>query len=231
MGGRVRGKYLASVDILDTSNDTVLEGPSMKVPRSYCASAVIGHRIFVVGGCGERLVEYLEFASLCDKDETKEKERDSSTILSALSSSGWTTRSDWMLFAPRFTCTMVAMGSCLVLAGLGSRTVDVLDTCRNRWWTLPPLGHCRNGWNHRNGCRMVAVAKQKVAVIGGTGIRGHRNDSCATLPLILDDRHSWCFGQLCEQHPNEWWWYHQCLAAATLTLSSSPSTTRRVSDP
>ena len=165
MGGKVRGTYLASVDILDTNNDTVLEGPSMKVPRSYCASAVIGHRIFVVGGCGERLVEYLEFASPGSDD---------STILSALSSSsGWTTRSDWMLFAPRFTCTMVAVGSCLVLAGSGSRTVDVLDTCRNRWWTLPPLGHCRNGWNHRNGCRMVAVANQKVAVIGGTGIRGH----------------------------------------------------------
>ena len=45
---------LSTVDIIDTaapSNYTVIVGPSMTVARCGCASAVIGNRILVVGGC------------------------------------------------------------------------------------------------------------------------------------------------------------------------------------
>ena len=53
MGGWDGRQRLSSVDIIDTRNHTVTVGPSMTVPRRFCTSAVIGHRIFDVGGHGE----------------------------------------------------------------------------------------------------------------------------------------------------------------------------------
>ena len=43
-------RYLSAVDIIDTNNHIVTPGPSMTVNRQFCASAVVDHRIFVVGG-------------------------------------------------------------------------------------------------------------------------------------------------------------------------------------
>ena len=187
MGG-CNGHYLSSVDIIDTRNHTVTEGPSMTIPRSFCACAVIGHRIFVVGGRnGDNeldSVEYLGFA--------EERKDDSlSTIISF--SSAWTTHSELVLSNPRAYCAMVAVGSCLVVVGgWGDSTVEVLDTNRNRVWNLPPFVV------YRSSCSMVAVAN-KVAVIGGWC-----NPSCATFPLM--DKNTWCFRRLCEQQSNGW--YH-----------------------
>ena len=193
MGG-YNSRYLSSVDIVDTSNGTVIAGPSMTVPRVWCASAVIGHRIFVAGGYKEHgnleSVEYLDFARPCENEKT-EKETGSSVITF---SSSWITHSDLLLSVARHSCAAVAMGSCLVVTGGSSPTVDVLDTRRNRICNLPPVG---NGL-HSGGCSLVNVANQ-VAVIGGFG-----NPSCATFPLM--DKNSWCFRQLCEQQPNGW--YH-----------------------
>ena len=120
------GTRLSSVDVIDTRNHTVTTGPSMKVPRSSCVSAVVGNRIFVVGGCNEQgyldSVEYLEFA----KDVSF--------------SSVWTTHSDLVLSNTRGASAMAAVGSCLVVAGgRGNGTVEVLDTHRNRVWNLPPF--------------------------------------------------------------------------------------------
>ena len=191
MGGYNDGRSLSSVDIIDTRNHTVTAGPSMTVPRQWCASAVIGHRIFVVGGRNVHgdldSVEYMDFATPCDNDETKKET--CSTFISL--SSTWITHSALVLSEPRAYCAMVAVGSCLVVAG-GWRnlTVEVLDTHRNRVWSLPSFV------NHRNGCSMVTVANQ-VAVIGG-----ELNPTCQTLPLL--DKNSWCFGRLCEQQPNGW---------------------------
>ena len=181
---------LSPVDIINTNNHTVTEGPSMTVPRKWCASAVIGHRIFVVGGWNgnEYLdsVEYLDYATPFDNDET-EKEI-GSTFMSF--SSTWITQSELRLSNARSCYAMVAVGSCLVVTGGYESSVEVLDTHHNCMWNLPPFV------NHRNGCSMVTVANQ-VAVIGGL-----RNPSCATLPLL--DRNSWCFRRLCEQQPNGW---------------------------
>ena len=190
MGG-YNDRYLSSVDIIDTNNHTVTAGPSMTVPRQLCGSAVIGHRIFVVGGWNgnEYLdsVEYLDYATPFDNDET-EKEI-GSTLISF--SPTWTTHSDLVLSNARTSCAMVAVGSCLVVAGgWGNSTVEVLDTHFNRVWNLPPFG------NHRDGCNMVTA--NQVAVIGGV-----YNFTCATLPLM--DRNSWCFRRLCDQHPNGWY--------------------------
>ena len=189
MGG-LRGKILSSVDILDTSSRTISGGPSMNFPRACSASAVIGHRIFVVGGFYADSVEYLEFAKTCENEETKAE-----TVAKVIPfSSNWMTHSDPVLSRPR-ACAVVAVGSCLVVAGglpAGNSTVEVLDTHRNRVWNLPQVG------DDRYGCTMVTVANQ-IAVISG-----RRNPSCATVPLM--DKHTWCFRRLCEQ-PNEW--FHQ----------------------
>ena len=195
IGGYDGSRTLSSVDIIDTRNHTVTEGPSMNVPRFCCASAVIGHRIFVVGGHNDEhgclyTVEYLDYATPCDNDETKKET--GSTFISF--SPTWITHSELRLSNSRGSCAMVAVGSCLVVAGggWGNSTVEVLDTNRNRVWNLPSLG------NDRFDCTMVAVANQ-VAVIGGW-----ENPSCTTLPLL--DRNSWCFRRLCEQQSNGW--YH-----------------------
>ena len=183
--------HLSSVDIIDTDNQIVTAGPRMTVPRSYCASAVIGHRIFVVAGENAggnlHLVEYLDFGKPCAKDKTEK------VTASTIMSSTWTTLSGLVLSDLRYDCAVVAVGSCLVVAGGAwvNSTVEVLDTRRNRVWNLPPV-------NLPRGCSMVTAANQ-VAVIGGW-----HNPSCATLPLM--DRNSWCFRRLCEQQWNGW--YH-----------------------
>ena len=209
MGG-FNSRYLSSVDIIDTSNHIVTAGPSMTVPRACCASVIIGHRIFVVGGWNERgnldSVEYLDYATPLDSDGTKKET--GSTFISF--SSTWITHPDLVLSNPRDSCAMVAVGSCLVVAGeRGNPTVDVLDTNRNRVWNLSPFG---NDHNRREGCSMVTVANQ-VAVIGGW-----RNPTCVTLPLM--DRNSWCFRRLCEQQSNGW--YHSLKGIGIRDADISP---------
>ena len=183
--------YLSSVDIIDTSNHTVTAGPSMAVPRLLCANAVIGCRIFVVGGRNEHgyvdSVEYLDGTTPCDSDET-EKET-GSTFISF--SPTWTTHSELMLSNGRSSCAVVTVGSCLVVVGgRGNLRVEVFDTHHNRVWNLPPFG------NHREDCSTVTVAN-KVAVISGWG-----SPTCATLPLL--DKHTWCFRRLYEQQIDRW---------------------------
>ena len=186
MGGWDGGPNFPSVDILDTSDHTVIAGPNMNFPRIWCASAVVGHRIFVVGGStANTLVEYLDFGKPSDNEEGQDN---LSTFISSLS--GWTTHSDLVLSASGDSCARVTVGSCLVVAGRRNRTLEVLDTQHNRVWNLPPFE------NSREGCSMVTVGNQ-VAVIGG-----RRNLSCATLRLM--DKNTWCFRQLCAQPQIEW---------------------------
>ena len=183
MGGWNRGT-LWSVDIIDTNNHTVIAGPSMTVPRQLCVSAVIGNRIFVVGGCNEDgnldSVEYLDFARPCDHEKTN---KDTATTLIPFSST-WITHSHLVLSNARSSCAVVAMGSCLVVAGgRGNSTVEVLDTHRNRVWNLSLLG------NGREGCSLVTIANQ-ITMIGGC-----ENRTSATFSLV--DKHTWCFRRLC----------------------------------
>ena len=188
MGGCDGGQRLSSVDIIDTNNHTVIAGPNMNVPRQWCACAVVGHRIFVVGGIAERSVEYLDYATPCANEERNDT---LPTFISSLS--GWTTHSDLVLSGSRDFGAVVSVGSCLVVAGgRGNSTVEILDTHHNRMWNLPPF---HNGISNE-GCSMVAVANQ-VAIIGGWN-----SPSCATLRLM--DKNTWCFRQLCEKQPNGW---------------------------
>ena len=190
MGGYNDG-CLSSVEIIDIRNHTVTAGPSMTVPRQWCASAVIGDRIFVVGGHSSNehghvldSVEYMDFA----------EEREIDTLSTVISfSSSWITHSDLVLPNPRAYCAMVAVGSCLIVAGGSRRTVQVLDTHRNRVWNLPSFGNCRYF------CSMVTVTNQ-VAVISGCD-----NPTCATVPLM--DKNSWCFRRLTQSSG----WYHSLI--------------------
>ena len=208
MGG-YRNCWLSLVDIIDTRNHTVIEGPSMTVPRSYFGSAVVGHRIFVVGGRNEHgnldSMASLDYATPCENDATKKET--GSTFISF--SSTWITHSELRLSNARSPCAVVAMGSCLVVVGRPRRTVEVLDTHRNRVWNLPPFS------NYRNGCSMVTVANH-VAVIGE-----YHNPTCATLPLL--DRNSWCFRRLCEQQSNGW--YHSLEGMGIRDANISPFST------
>ena len=109
----------------------------MKVPRLYYASAVVGHRIFVGGGREEESVEYLEFAKTCGENKKTKAKKDDKVISF---SSTWRTHSDMVISDTRASsCAVVAMGSCLVVAGRTRRTVEVLDTNRNLLWNVPSL--------------------------------------------------------------------------------------------
>ena len=211
LGGASSNRYLSSVDFLDTRNHIITAGPSMTAPRQYCASAVIGHRILVVGGWNERgnldAVEYLDLARPCGTERTKE---DSANTFISFSPT-WTTHSELLSIA-RSSCAMVAVGSCLVVAGgWRNSTVQVLDTHHNRVWSLPSFV------NHRNGCSMVTVANQ-VAVIGG-----ELNPTCQTLPLL--DKNSWCFGRLCEQQPNGWFQFRDGMDIRHIHISPFSTST------
>ena len=182
---------------LDTSNHTVMEGPSMNVPRVWCASAVIGHRIFVVGGCEDGVddvldsVEYWNFEKPCDKGDTKEETASTtnSTVMSSLSS--WTTHSELVLSVPSTLNGAVAVGSCLLVLGIYSDTqesyiIQVLNTShRHHAWNLP--------YTENNGFSSTLVRiDTKVAVISEFG-----NPGCVTLSIV--DKNSWCFRRLLEQ--------------------------------
>ena len=206
MGGR-SNRYWSSVDIVDTSNHTLIEGPSMTVPRSYFDSAVVGHRIFVVGGRNDDnvldSVEYLDFA--------EERKDDSLTTVISFSSA-WTTHSELVLSNPRAFCAMVAVGSCLVVAGgRGNLSLEVWDTLRNRVWNLRRLQEQR--WC----CSMVTVANQ-VAVIGGLD-----NRTCATFPLM--DKNTWCFRRLYEQPQNEWYQFREGMGIRDADISRFSTST------
>ena len=198
------------VDIIDTSNHTVIAGPGMTVPRVWCSSAVIGHRIFVVGGYNDDgildTVEILDFAKPCNNEERNDT---LSTFISSLS--GFKTHSDLVLSNPRHSCAVAAVGSCLVVTE-NKRTVEVLDTHRNCVWNLPQFEY------NRSACSSVTLADQ-VAVISGL-----RNPSCATLSLV--DRNTWCFRRLCEQPWNVRYHCHERsgngdVNATSSTISSS----------
>ena len=184
MGGYSWGQYLklSSVDIVDTSYHTVIAGPSMAVPRYGCASAVMGHRIFVVGDDTDKSVEYLDFRKPCDNERTMKD-------FPKPCSSTWMTHPDLVLSVPR-ACAVATVGSCLLVSG-GDEPTEVLDTYRNRVGTFLLVEKDRS-W-----CTIVTAANH-IAVIGG-----HWNASCATVAVM--DKNMWFFCKLREQPLTHHW--------------------------
>ena len=193
-GGRISrsGSPLSSVDILDTASGnpySVVSGPSLKEGRSCFAMAVVGSRIFAIGGCGMSIpcresVEYLEFDDWWDAP--------TATSSVALSTKSWTIHKKLILNMPRARLSVVQVGSCLVVAGgcddsyFSVYAVEVLDTVRNMVWELPDL----TVRNHV--CDLVSLPNT-LAVIS----RSSREEfSCETLSLV--DKKSWLFARLLE---------------------------------
>ena len=176
-GFKHESPYLSSVDIIDTavqSNHTMISGPSMTVPRGWCASVVIDHRIFVVGGhnrnCELASVESLQFEERSN-DETKET---ACAVFPA--SATWTTCTGQTLSTARRHYEAVAIGSCISVWGGKGAKPELFDTERNMVWNLPPLTTDRTNYS------MVAF-KNGIGVIGGWKL-----DSCETLPLTLSKK-------------------------------------------
>ena len=191
--GGSNGNLLSSVDIIDTaiaSNHTVIVGPSMTVPRSGCASAVIGHRIFVVGGYNRHNEEVFQSVEFLEIHELPGNETMTTAGAVFPSSCRWTRHDELELSIHRCFHAIVAVGSCLIVMGgyFGVDTAEVLDTRRNAVWTFP----------RSTGPRYLSTAvvhSRGIAVISGDD-----NASCATLSLV--DKNTWCFRRLIEQVPS-----------------------------
>ena len=186
---------LSSVDILDTASGnpySVLSGPSLKEGRSFFAMAVVGSRIFAIGGRGRSIfplvsrqsVEYLEFDDWLDAP--------TATSSVTLSTKSWTVHKELILNKSQAGFTAVQVGSCLVVAGgyddsyKSVYAVEVLDTVRNMVWELPDLT------KRRDVCDLVSLSNTLSVITQSSGKRF----SCETLSLM--DMKSWLFARLLE---------------------------------
>ena len=192
-GGCIFGveTFLSSVDILDTASGnpySVEYGPSLKECRFDFVMAVVGSRIYAVGGLGTAScldsVEYLEFDDWLDAP--------TATSSVALSTKSWTVHKKLILNESRAGLSAVQVGSCLVVAGgcddsyKSLYAVEVLDTVRNIVWELPDLT-VRNYV-----CDLVSLPNTLTVITRSSG----KNFSCETLSLV--DKKSWLFARLLE---------------------------------
>ena len=196
IGGTGDGNCLSSVDIIDTkvqSNHAVIVGPSMTIPREEFGSAVIGHRIYVVGGCNRNDDQYLTSVEYLEFQQSSAIETTETAAEVFPPSCAWTTLADMKLSAPRQT-RVVSLGSCLVAVGgcAGTGDAEVLDINRNIVWTLPKMPALFN------------VDSSTVTFWNGIAVMtAFWCKTCATLPLM--DKNTWCFRRLCHQEPNGWY--------------------------
>ena len=175
---------ISSVEILDTAASgnpcTVISGPSLHHTRCEFGMAVVGQRIYVVGGRSLSSVEYLDFDDMLDDSPNC-----ASSVFS--SSKSWTIHKNLHLNISEEVHAVVQVGSCLVVAGgwknRSKRSVKVLDTVNNIVWELPKtIGY---SW----GCSTVTLSSGIVAMNGCDS-----RDAFETLSLV--DKTSWLFAHL-----------------------------------
>ena len=167
---------LSSVDIIDTTSKSqyaVVSGPPLNKGRYFFGMAVIGQRIYVVGGqpANNKLpVEYLEFEDCSNHADV--------TVTSVFpSTKSWKIQEELALDTDRCQHCVVEVGSCLVVAGGWSRdkeglsSVEVMDTEQHVMWKLPSTTTKRNSFS------MVAISNGILAISGDT------EDSCEYLAL------------------------------------------------
>ena len=194
-GGRnrpVRWNELSSVEIIDTASGNpcaVVSGPSLHHARCCFGMAVVGQRIYVVGGVSTKSVEYLDFDDLLDDSPNW-----ATSVVS--SSKSWTIHKKLHLNISGEVDAFVKVGSCIITVGggclsLSKRPVEVLDTVNNICWELP------NMIKNRLECSVVALSSGIVAMNGydsSSGIVAMNDDSFETLSLV--DKNSWLFARL-----------------------------------
>ena len=164
-----------------------MAGPPLKVARENFGMAVVGQRVYAVGGLGKELeyldsVEYLEF-----EDWRKAGSRNPSSELPFTKS--WKIDEDLVLDNGRFSHSVVRVGSCLIVVGgdgpdADSRySVEVLDTKRNLVWELPERG--------------IGLLNQSVVAISkGIAIISCWGSGNAVETLSLVDKNTACFARL-----------------------------------
>ena len=144
--------------------------------------AVVGQRIYVVGGVSTKSVEYLDFDDLLDDSPNC-----ATSVFS--SSKSWTIHKKLHLNISGEVHAVVQVGSCLVVAGgwknRSKRPVEVVDTMNNITWELPDMTV------ERLECSMVALSSGIVAM---NGYDAMNDDSFDTLSLV--DKNSWLFARL-----------------------------------
>ena len=186
---------LSSVDIMDTApphnnNDNgepmIVAGPSMNSTRFAFGAAVVDNCIFVVGGWvnsgRSTSVESLLFQQQ-PQDKDKDHTNSNINVTCTFLNSSWRMEPHLSLSSPRDSHAVAKMGSCLVVAGGWTNSVEVLDVQRGVVWSLPNLTILQP-----SGCSMVTLS-DCLLVLGG----GHSTDSAESLALTVYQKHECCF--------------------------------------
>ena len=136
VGGRQKsGGLVSSVEILDTVHGRVLQGPPLTVRRHQLGLAVVGSRLYAVGGrrslapTDDSLLQSIEYWDFDDsafgfqkgnnKDNTHLQETPSTTTTKANESSfsdSWRIHPKLALTQPRYNHAVVKVGSCLLVS-------------------------------------------------------------------------------------------------------------------
>ena len=172
---RNRNTVLSSVEIIDTIVESfcaVISGPSMNVARKSFGMAVIGRRIYAIGGDDGAndldSVEYLELNGI------HEKEHENTRSIFRLSLK-WKKDDDLALSFGTSKHCVVSMGQWMIVGGGEGKdrsAVEIFNTKSNASWYLPTLVEERVG-------SCMVVTTNGIVVIGGT-----RSGSCESLPLV-----------------------------------------------
>ena len=189
-GGWNVDKVVLSVDIVDTASNSqcsVSVGPSLSEGRVSFGMAVIGQRIYVVGGKQYGIplssVEYLEFDDRLNDTSTSEP----SVFQTAMS---WQTDKDIFLDMNRRDHAVVNVGSCLVIVGgrkQGSAYwVKVVHTQHSISWKLPDI------------TRGTTSPFKVLALSDGILVIGGDNEKAFSEKLSLIDKNSAVFTRMLE---------------------------------
>ena len=205
-GGFFETDTHSSIEILDTAASTnsaigvvIRAGPPMNVSRAHFRMAVIGSRLYAVGGCRNEenfsSVEYLELDDWVLEGEGGGPQRSilispSNKVTSCWTNS-WRIHHELALFTPRICFGMIRVGSCLVVVGgsdeegNGLRSGEVLDAQDNEvgWWELPEMSR------RRDFCTLLALSTIGIVAIGGWD----SSRTCERLSLV--DKQSACFAR------------------------------------
>ena len=184
--GGFDGSVLSTVHILDTMTMSLSVGPNMLTSRWEFDAAIMGNRIWIVGGhenfnelVSLEMIEFQRFPP----PESKVGHNAASLLFS---SSQWEEINNLVLPHGRCDFAMVAIGSCLVVAGgftfSGQQSrdltsVDVLDPRRGVIWHLPDMMEAQVATT-------MAVVDSQLLVLGGYGNNTRLDSSVASLKFI-----------------------------------------------
>ena len=196
LGGRNRMRQdLSSVDIMDTGpphnnnnnnngEPTIVAAPSMNSTRSTFGAGLMDNRIFVVAGwVNGRQSTSVESLLFKQQPQDKDHTNGNSNVSCTFPNSSWKMEPHLSLSSPRDFHAVAKVGSCLVVAGGCTNSVEVLDIQRGIVWSLPNLTITRE-----YGCSMVTLSDCLLVLGGNNSV-----DSVESLALSVSRKHERCF--------------------------------------